>query len=372
MEGRGAAGSRNILQRVGAAPNLAKDDSDSEEEIDSVKSPQNSAKSMNMKQEGPFLVPQLWKDNLNNLNLDNLTNDFLESNVTGEVMNLDDFLKELQVNELQQQNEELQRQGSLGPGGQTHPQNPLRMPGPGPGGNMQQHMDDRFQNLIRPTNIENLKEQCSVPMSRPSIMHHVGKPPDLNIKSAYNSGDSTAHAHAHAQNLPPVSLPYREQTQQNNLLNSQKESGSQLHNMIGHPAHHGHNPHLGQVPGPGASTGGGIPQASVRPLVRPVIMNSDKHHHDHDQDQDVKPPISKRKRKISECSNLTDEDDGIGSFTSTVCVNFSEDDLRLATIPGQVKDFDPATRRFSEEELKPQPIIRKRKKTICTRRVKKQ
>jgi len=51
-----------------------------------------------------------------------------------------------------------------------------------------------------------------------------------------------------------------------------------------------------------------------------------------------------------------------GSFTSTVCVNFSEDDLRLATIPGQVEDFDPATRRFSEEELKPQPIIRKRKK----------
>ena len=26
------------------------------------------------------------------------------------------------------------------------------------------------------------------------------------------------------------------------------------------------------------------------------------------------------------------------------------------------QDFDPATRRFSEEELKPQPIIRKRKK----------
>merc|ERR1712200_136504 len=49
-------------------------------------------------------------------------------------------------------------------------------------------------------------------------------------------------------------------------------------------------------------------------------------------------------------------------FTSTVCVNFSADDLRLATIPGQEGDFDPATRRFSEEELKPQPIIRKRKK----------
>lgn len=49
-------------------------------------------------------------------------------------------------------------------------------------------------------------------------------------------------------------------------------------------------------------------------------------------------------RKISDCSNFTeDEDDersgNFGSFTSTVCVNFSEDDLRLATIPGQVKVF---------------------------------
>ena len=34
--------------------------------------------------------------------------------------------------------------------------------------------------------------------------------------------------------------------------------------------------------------------------------------------------------------------------------------LIKATFPFQ--DFDPTTRRFSEEELKPQPIIRKRKK----------
>ena len=34
------------------------------------------------------------------MNLENITNDFLDSNnVTGEVMNLDDFLKELQSNE---------------------------------------------------------------------------------------------------------------------------------------------------------------------------------------------------------------------------------------------------------------------------------
>ena len=50
---------------------------------------------------------------------------------------------------------------------------------------------------------------------------------------------------------------------------------------------------------------------------------------------------------MSECSNFSeDEDDdegeegGMGNFTSTVCVNFSEDDLRLATIPGQVKVMD--------------------------------
>merc|ERR1719320_1068334 len=243
---------------------------------------------MNMKQEGPFLVPQLWKDSIS---LENITNDFLESNVTGEVMNLDDFLKELQVNELAQQTEELQR----------HVQTPNhRM------GHMQQE-DTRFQPLIRPANIETLKEP-SHPV-RPSIMHHVGE--------------------------TPVSLPHRESMQQQ-----------------GGKEHGGH----------------GIPQASVRPLVRPVIMSAGKQEHsDHNRMDDSKPPASKRMRNMSEGSAYTDDEDddgrnGFGGFTSTVCVNFSQDDLRLATIPGQEGDFDPATRRFSEEELKPQPIIRKRKK----------
>ena len=226
MAGRG---SRNILQRVGAAPNLpqpaSKEESESDnEELESVKTPNN--KTMNMKQEGPFLVPQLWKDNLNNLNLDNLTNDFLESNVTGEVMNLDDFLKELQVNELAQQTEELQRQGMPAQSG-TMPHNniqspPLRMQP----GNMPQHgpaapMDDsRFSNLIRPTNIENLKDHTTNSMSRPSIMHHVGKPPDLNVK--YNSGPGPGPGDG--LNMPPISLPYRDrETSQQNLINSQKE-----------------------------------------------------------------------------------------------------------------------------------------------------
>ena len=39
-------------------------------------------------------------------------------------------------------------------------------------------------------------------------------------------------------------------------------------------------------------------------------------------------------------------------------------DLALATVPGL--DFDPTKRSFSAEELKPQPIIKKRKKVKKT------
>ena len=43
-------------------------------------------------------------------------------------------------------------------------------------------------------------------------------------------------------------------------------------------------------------------------------------------------------------------------------VEFSAEELALATIPGA--DFDPARRQFSLEELKPQPIIRKKRKVF--------
>lgn len=42
-------------------------------------------------------------------------------------------------------------------------------------------------------------------------------------------------------------------------------------------------------------------------------------------------------------------------------IDFAPEDLALATIPGA--DFDPKRRHFSADELRPQPIIRKRKKT---------
>ncbi len=41
-------------------------------------------------------------------------------------------------------------------------------------------------------------------------------------------------------------------------------------------------------------------------------------------------------------------------------MEFSPEDLALATIPGMT--FDPRERAFSVDELRPQPIVRKRKK----------
>lgn len=221
------SGSRNIFQKVGAAPDLSTKDPESEsehEEQDLENEDKNAGRVMNMKQEGPFLVPQMgWmKDNLN---LDNLTNDFLESNVTGEVMNLDDFLKELQVNELAA-GADMAPPASAPSPGQMSP-SPLRLPPHGHGGHQGPGQDDRFHNLIRPANIENLKEHLAgpgPPMSRPSIMHHVGKPPDLNLKYLDHQGGLGAGA------MPPVSLPYRDGMQSSHLLSPPvKGHGTYLH-----------------------------------------------------------------------------------------------------------------------------------------------
>ena len=212
---------RNILQKVGLAPDFpSKQDSDSEEELEGVRTPNSRA--MNMKQEsGAFLMPQLWKDAMN-LNLDNITNDFLESNVTGEVMNLDDFLKELQVNELTQQTEEVQR-NVVSPHSQgASPA--LRTPGhhlqqqqqqQQRQQQQQQHEESRgysHQSHLRATNIDNLKDHSPVPHSRPSVMHHVGKPPDLHINYQHHSDQI---------NGPPVSLPYREAMQSSLISNKE-------------------------------------------------------------------------------------------------------------------------------------------------------
>jgi len=48
---------------------------------------------------------------------------------------------------------------------------------------------------------------------------------------------------------------------------------------------------------------------------------------------------------------------------SPVDVPFTQADIALATIPGQ-EGFDPRRRQFSEEELRPQPMIRKSRKVF--------
>lgn len=51
--------------------------------------------------------------------------------------------------------------------------------------------------------------------------------------------------------------------------------------------------------------------------------------------------------------------------SSDVMVNFDPDpaDLALSSVPGQ-EAFDPRRHRFSEEELKPQPMIKKARKML--------
>ena len=172
------------------------------------------------------------------MNLENITNDFLDSNnVTGEVMNLDDFLKELQVNELVE-HAEANRRGQTPGGGQ--------MPGhPGP-----DHPDQRnFQPLIRPTNIEALKEHHHNHgmVGRPSVMHHVGKAPDLHMLQSPGQGGNPHMGGGEHMGAGEggVSLPHRDM--QGMHMASVKEQGGQ-------------------------GGGHGIPQASVRPQVRPMQM----------------------------------------------------------------------------------------------------
>ncbi|XP_045612920.1 hepatic leukemia factor isoform X2 [Procambarus clarkii] len=59
---------------------------------------------------------------------------------------------------------------------------------------------------------------------------------------------------------------------------------------------------------------------------------------------------------------------GNDKFVPCIDFNISPNDLALATVPGQ--DFDPRTRCFSEEELKPQPMIKKSRKQFVPHELK--
>ncbi|XP_064637809.1 hepatic leukemia factor-like isoform X2 [Lineus longissimus] len=66
----------------------------------------------------------------------------------------------------------------------------------------------------------------------------------------------------------------------------------------------------------------------------------------------VKPPLAKPSPKLD-----------VRASPPTVDFKLNEHDAVLATIPGE-EEFDPRKRPFSEEELKPQPMIKKSKKVF--------
>ena len=88
---------------------------------------------------------------------------------------------------------------------------------------------------------------------------------------------------------------------------------------------------------------------------------------DTDQQDHDEPPSKKSKKKIdttflyveSKRARLEREKEE-KKRKSVIDMEFSARDLALATVPGM--EFDPKERSFNVEELKPQPIIRKRKK----------
>ena len=87
------------------------------------------------------------------------------------------------------------------------------------------------------------------------------------------------------------------------------------------------------------------------------------------EEQDHEPPSKKSKKKIdttflyveSKRARMEREKEE-KKRKSVIDMEFSARDLALATVPGM--EFDPRERAFNVEELKPQPIIRKRKK-VC-------
>lgn len=65
---------------------------------------------------------------------------------------------------------------------------------------------------------------------------------------------------------------------------------------------------------------------------------------------------------VGGATSLSSSSSAAGNLKDEVHFDYeiSPNDLALATVPGQ--DFDPRTRSFSEEELKPQPMIKKSRK----------
>ena len=72
--------------------------------------------------------------------------------------------------------------------------------------------------------------------------------------------------------------------------------------------------------------------------------------------------ISESPRVGGEVTATDDDGDDVEPLYATqeVEMDFADSDLALATVPG--RNFDPKSRSFTIEELKPHPIVKKRRK----------
>lgn len=199
---------------------------------------------------------------------------FEDADMTGEVMNLDDFLKELQSNETSS----------------------------------------------RP---------ASTPPVRLSVFQSVGRAPELKIR--------TNVAEMQEPSMASVAAPPEEQKPAIPKASVR--------------------PQLREMGGTGKRKA--ATSTAVRAAAQVKKERLDPLEEEMEEEEAEASRVGVESKTSSNRKSSKEEQEG---FTTTVCVNFSADDLRLATIPGQEEDFDPATRRFSEDELKPQPIIRKRRK----------
>jgi leukemia factor-related protein len=87
------------------------------------------------------------------------------------------------------------------------------------------------------------------------------------------------------------------------------------------------------------------------------------HHHNHIPAQDASNLVPARHIPSQPSSPIDDSDSERDGRLYAVDCKFSPTDLALATPPGQ-EHYDPASTVFPDEELKPQPIIKKSRKNF--------
>ena len=180
---------------------------------------------------------------------------FEDADMTGEVMNLDDFLKELQSNETSS----------------------------------------------RP---------ASTPPVRLSVFQSVGRAPELKIR--------TNAAETLEPSIATVAAPPEDQKPAIPKASVR--------------------PQLREI---GGTAGTGKRKAASSTAVRGGAQVKKERLEEEEEEAAGASRLGGESKSSSSRKSSKEEQEG---FTTTVCVNFSADDLRLATIPGQEEDFDPATR----------------------------